>query len=494
MPAVRTLVIKNISANLLLQIINTVGSFILPPLIIVYYGSEINGMIASAKQFISYLTLLEAGVGAAGIVALYQPLARGDIALRNRILASVRRLYRFSGSLFIPALILLACVYAWITRHELSPQLTLIMVLLLGFINVLDFFLFGTYRVLLAADQKQYVLSAVQAVSVVGNVAASYVLIKWGYSIVAVQCVASAVLLLKIGLTAFYVRHTYSDLHFHWHKKNAYHIEQTWDVLFHQLCALVIFSSPLVLITLFLTLKDASVYAVYALVFMGVKLFLQTASQGMQAIFGHTLHGELAKTQQHFLRYEIIFFCALGWIYSATAILFMPFITLYTANMTDADYHQPTLALMFLLAGFIENCRIPAVTLIMAAGHYRQTKPQALLETGINLIASVILIRHYGLAGLLGGAVLSFLLRGAEMVYYSHRRIIHLSQWRTYVLIIGTAVLATALTAAGIFALREQTINNYAAWLQTATAVSLVCAVLFGVWYRLWTVFRKNTQ
>ena len=68
-------VLLTVSSNLFLQFVTVICGFILPPLIIVHFGSAMNGMVSSIKQFISYLNIVEAGVGGAAIVALYKPLA-----------------------------------------------------------------------------------------------------------------------------------------------------------------------------------------------------------------------------------------------------------------------------------------------------------------------------------------------------------------------------------------------------------------------------------
>lgn len=481
----RSIIVKNISANMLLQIITAVGGFILPPLIVMTYGSATNGMLASIKQFIAYLTLLEAGIGAASIVALYQALAKQDRPLRNRILAATHHFYRISGSLFAVGLLILAALFAWLTHAELSPQLTFWMVLVMGSVNILDFFFFGTYRALLTADQKTYVISAVQAAAIVLNVAVSYILIKSGYSILVVQIASSAILISKFAIFSAYVRRHYTNLHLHYEPAHAFKLEQTWDALTHQLCALVIFSSPLVLITIFLSLKDASIYAIYALVFAAIKLALQSLSQGMQAVFGHTLNTDADLARYHFWRYERAFVCFLGWTYACTALLFMPFITLYTQHMHDADYHQPLLAMLFLLVGVVENIRIPSVTMIMAAGRYKATRPQALLEATLNLVCAIAFIQWWGLPGLLLGALVSFVYRSNEMLHYNAKYILHLPIWRSYALagmVIGVLAACVGLARPLV---NQFAVPDFVHWvaLGAITATCLALPFVFTFWF-----------
>ena len=53
---------NSISA-ILLQVVTAVSGIILPRIIITNYGSGVNGLIASITQFLSYIALLETGIG-----------------------------------------------------------------------------------------------------------------------------------------------------------------------------------------------------------------------------------------------------------------------------------------------------------------------------------------------------------------------------------------------------------------------------------------------
>ena len=75
---------KNMVANLFLQVIVLLSGLILPRFILEAYGSNINGMITSVNQFLTYLGLAEAGVGTATVVALYTPLALNENFIINQ--------------------------------------------------------------------------------------------------------------------------------------------------------------------------------------------------------------------------------------------------------------------------------------------------------------------------------------------------------------------------------------------------------------------------
>ena len=103
--------IKNPLATGLMQIAVMISGFIIPKIMLVFYGSEINGIVTSITQLISYLTLLEAGLSGATVFSLYKPIAAHDTYGINRILAAAKNLYYKTGHIFSCMVVLCAALY-----------------------------------------------------------------------------------------------------------------------------------------------------------------------------------------------------------------------------------------------------------------------------------------------------------------------------------------------------------------------------------------------
>ena len=71
------------------QIVVMVIGFITPGLMIQTYGSEINGLVSSINQIISYLSLVEAGLSGAAVYSLYRPLADHNKKVINAIMIKI---------------------------------------------------------------------------------------------------------------------------------------------------------------------------------------------------------------------------------------------------------------------------------------------------------------------------------------------------------------------------------------------------------------------
>ena len=412
-------------SNLALQVVTALCGFVLPPLVIETFGSSANGMVSSISQFIAYLNIVEAGIGGASIAALYKPLALKNTTERNAILSATRRFYNRSGLLFTILVFVLAFFYPLIVGGQVDKTQSALMVLVLGITGAAEFFLIGKYRVLLTAAKKLYVISLVQMIALVVSTVLSVILIRAQVGIVFVKLASALVYLGRYIFLAMYIRRNYGDVDFY-ANPNIKAISQSKNVFVHQIGGLVVFNSPLIIITAFCSLKDASVYTVYAMVFNAVNQLLGSFSNGMQSFFGESLVTDsIERTRAIFSRYETLFFVVGGWFYSMSYLLIMPFMRLYTVKMTDAEYLQPLLALLFLTVGILNNIRNPASQLINAAGHFKRTQWRSIAEAGVNIICSISGVLMFGFKGVLLGAICSGLYRGIDIILYTGRNILN---------------------------------------------------------------------
>jgi O-antigen/teichoic acid export membrane protein len=465
----------NVLVNLLLQIVSIVCGFILPPLIVQTFGSNINGMVSSIKQFIAYLSIVEAGIGGASIAMLYKPLAENNIKFRNEILSATRYFYNKSGFLFTGLIIIFAFIYPFIIRSQENNNLSRLMVLILGISGVSDFFLIGKYRVLLIADRKNYVVVLIHSMEIISNTVISILLIKLFNvsSIITMQLMVSFSFLLRYILIVSYIKRNYRDLYI-FNLPNTNILQQKWDVLVHQISGLIVFNSPIVLLSIFCDLNTVSIYTVYSMVFSSLGSLIGCISNGIQAVFGKLLIEK--RIDSIYQKYETMYFIILGWAYSCAYILTIPFMKLYTKNMVDAEYVQPTLTTLFVAVGIANNLRVPANLLITAAGHFKQTKNRAILEAVVNIIASLFFVIKYGLNGILIGSACSFLYRTVDMIVYSHSNILN----TRIVYIIGKIILwglCYFIVAYVVIRIVPYSGISYFGWIKYAFTVVIILAV-----------------
>lgn len=473
-------ILLNFISNITLQIIITVAGFILPILLIQAYGSSIYGMISSIKQFLSYLNLVEAGIGAVSIAVLYGPLAFGERDKTNSILSATKIFYNKSGYIFCAMVVILAILYPFIVRGQVSGYLSFILVLVLGLSGALEFFIIGKYRVLLTADQKSYVLLNIQTIGITANLILTVVLVKTGFGIIVVQIAGAFVYLMRALLITSYVKKRYSWVTFS-AEPDHLALDQRWDSFVHQVAGMIVFSTDIVLLTIFSTLEEVSVYSVYLMVFSAVAVILSSFSTGLKAAFGDILaKSEIEILDSRYICLESVYYGLLTFSYTCTYYLILPFITVYTYGITDALYVRPTVAVLFVIAEVLNKIRVPSNILVEAAGHFRQTRNRAVLEAVLNLSISLALVQVYGIAGVLIGTVCSYLYRTTDFIFYSSKNILCRSPMITFTKLFKN--LITASIALIPLVIVHIQVVSYKQWFELAiiTAFWVALIVIVG--------------
>ncbi|WP_051287345.1 lipopolysaccharide biosynthesis protein [Paenibacillus taiwanensis] len=471
----------NLIANLLLQFVTAAVGLILPRLLIEAYGSNMNGMISSINQFLRYLSLVEAGLGAASIAALYKPLAAGNVLEVNAVLSASRLFYRRTGLIFAVLVVGSAIGYPFLVHGQVPLMTSSAMVLILAGSGLVEYFIIGKYRVLLMADQKSYVISLIQTIGVLLNAAVSVVLIMNGYDVLITQAAATLLFVSRVVLVKWYVRLAYKEVNY-FAEPNHHALNRRWDAFIHQLNTLIVYAAPVMIITICCSLSEVSVYAVYNMVFVAVNMFVSAFSSGLMASFGHVIaNGDRGSLLRQFSAYEYMYYAVLTAAYACAAIFILPFIRLYTTGIHDAVYIRPELAALFIVVGIISNVRLPHYTLIQAAGHFRETKYPSIVESIIHLAVSLVLVQWLGMIGVMLGSLCAHLYRTPELIRYTSKHILGHGTRQTTVRMMRLVVLSAIGTAPFLFLFVPDPVRvtDWLVWAFIAGA-SVLCIVIIG--------------
>ena len=477
---------KNMAANLFLQIVVFISGIILPRFIMQAYGSSINGMITSVNQFLTYLGLAEAGVATASVVALYTPLALGRKDEVNSILSATRKFYNRSGVLFLSLTALLVFVYPFFISGQLDNSLVRWMIVVLAGSTLVDYFFLGKYRVLLMANQEGYVVALIQSAGTVANMVVSIGLIYAGASVLAVKAVATGVYVLRLFLVKAYAKKKYPDLNFHARPAEGA-LKQKNAALFHQVVTIIVNNTDTTVLTICLgsrSLLEVSVYGIYMLVVNAVNQLLTSFSNGLTAGFGEVIARREDETlKKSYSDYEYMYFLIFFVVVACMGVLLIPFISVYTIDMKDVQYVRPVIAALFTLLVFLQNVRIPGLTIICAAGHYKETRYQAGLEAAINIVVSLALVWSMGMTGVLIGTVCSYGYRSFEIILYTNRHLIPGTAKTAFIRIIRNLIITGVLISLGIW-LIPQNMTSFIHWFIYAVASGIVSVVMIvGVNY-----------
>ncbi|KGE19756.1 lipopolysaccharide biosynthesis protein [Paenibacillus wynnii] len=423
--------ILNLSFGLGSQLITIFLGFFIPRLIMVNYGSEANGLIASIVQIISYLALLEAGVGAASLQALYKPIAQNDRSHINSILAATSSYYKKTGVYYFFAVVLIAIVYPLVIHSEINKLSIMFIILLTGLGGAINYYFQGKFRILLIAEGKSYIeTSIVTAANVLNNVVRIILLLQ-GVNIIAVQASFFVLTLLQIVVFYVYMKKNYKwiDLSL---KPDFAAIGQKNSVLVHEISYLVFRNTDVLILTLLTNLKIVSIYVMYNMIFTIVDNVVQTVNGSMKSALGQSYHESKEAFLKLYDAFEVYFMGLIFAILTVAYILILPFMRLYTAGVTDVNYINFWLPVLFVAIKLLTNVRTSANNVITIAGHFQKTQNRSILESAINLIASIVFVLFLGIYGVLLGTIAALLYRSIDIVIYANKVLLDRSPWVTF--------------------------------------------------------------
>lgn len=256
---------NNISA-VILQIITLVFGLILPRLKIGTYGSELNGLVSSSNQIVSYLKYLELGLTSALIYTLYQPLAKMDYAQINSKVARAKKEYSKISLLYFFGVILISLVYPLVLKEELGYGFVVSLIFFIGIYGALDFYSLSKYRVLLTADQKQYVITLTTIITVILQNLTSIVLVLLKQPLHLIVIIPTLFLPIRSFILKYYVKRNYTFIDYN-SKPSEFKIKSRIDAFISGLSRTLNLSLPIVIISMVVSLEMASVFSIYSMIF-----------------------------------------------------------------------------------------------------------------------------------------------------------------------------------------------------------------------------------
>ena len=458
------------------QVVAMIAGFIIPKIMIEVYGSDINGMTSSISQFISYFTLVEAGISGAAVYSLYKPLAERDHLAINRILVAARNFYWQSGSIFVGLTCFLAVVYPFFVITDKLPSWEIgVLVLILGVSGALDFFTLAKYQALLTASQKLYVISLASTSAVIVNTIIIAVLSIWQTDIVLVRFIALSSVFLRTFLLWYYVRKHYTFLDYSVEPDN-HALDKRWDALFLNVLGPIQQGTPIILATVLSTLKMVSAYAIYNLVMSGINALLGVFINGLSASFGDVIaRKEKQILQRAYNEFEACYYALIAGVYGVTLATITPFVCLYTKNATDMNYNLPWLGFLLAFNGLLYNLKTPQGMMVISAGLYKETKWRAFTQAMIVIVGGTVGGLLWGLPGILLGEILSNIYRDIDLGYYIPHHLIGSSPWKTYRRMIFCGLMTAVIYVPTLFIPWE--FSNFVMWI-FYTGVMVVYALL----------------
>lgn len=468
----------NMGASMLYQGLATVCSLILPRLFLVYFGSATNGLVNSITQLLSYISLMDLGVGAVFQSSLYEPLAQKNYKKISNIFASGRRFYQKIGIIIGAYILILAVAFPLVVLDSFAYFPTMLLVLAMAISMFAQYFLGLAYQVFLSADQHHYIQSLINSATLVLNTVVSIVLIVNGSSIQVVKFTTSCIFLLRPILMKRYVDKHYSIDYSVKPTKDA--IPQKWNGFAQHVAAVVLNNTDVVVLTFFSTLTNVSIYSVYYMVVSAIKQLINIVTSAIEPTLGNIYGLKEGNFESTFSFLEWVIHCITILLFTITALLITPFALTYTTGINDANYNQPIFGILISVAFAMTCLQLPYIITVKVVGHYKQTQMSSIIEALINIVISTAMVFQFGLIGVAIGTFAAMAYRMVYLELYVYRKIVHKSEskFAKQIALDGLSVAMMYISTSWI------KLSNYSFgnWTIMAITVGVICLLcLFAV-------------
>ena len=476
----------NVFLSILLQVVTIICGFITPRLILSTFGSEVNGLVNSITQFLSYVMLFEGGLNAVVLAGLYKPVHDNNYEKMSAIVAASNKFYNKLTILFVCYTAVLSILYPLFVNSGFSMACVSTLTWILSIYMLSQYCLALTAKTFLKAKQKVGFISLIQILVIVLNTILTVVVIKLYPDIHIVKLISSLAFVLQpIVLNRYIDKHYVLD-------KNAAPdnkaMEQRWNGFGINTAAFIHDNTAIVILTIFATLTDVSVFSVYILVTTGMKRLIQSISAGIVPKLGNDyVSDNKLKFNKTFGLYEFIIFFSTFFLFTVGSLVITPFVLLYTQGIVDADYNQVVLGWALIVAEGIFCLREPYVNMAYSANRFKYIQKYAYIEAALNILVSLLLVKKLGFVGVACGTITGMTYRTIMQVLYLKNNVLCRGCMAVvrHLLLFGSAAFISILLSKGLVSDCEISIQGWVLFaFKNSLIVLSLCILLAIAFYR----------
>ena len=424
--------VKNAIIAIVMNIVTILIGFISQKVFINTLGTEYLGLNGLLTNVISMLGIIELGLGSAIIYNLYKPIAENNKEQVKSLILFYKTSYRIIAIIIsIIGLLIIPFLHLIIGETSIKENINLIYILFL--VDIVFSYLLTYKRSILYADQKTYIINIIHIIYIlllniiqilILYITQNYIL----YLIVKIifRILENVIITLIANNKYKYIKDKEIQKLDKNTKKDIY--TKIKGLIYHKIGAVVVLGTDNIIISKFLGITTVGLYSNYNLIIQALNnLFSQmfssiTASVGSLLIENDTEKSYKIYINMLFLNSWIFAFASAGLI-----CIIEPFIKVWIGEQYILTF---AVLLVLVINFYIQGIRKTSNTFKEAAGIFYEDRHVPVLESIINIIASVILVNILGLAGVFIGTIISTFI----IFFYSYPKFVYKPLFkRTYI-------------------------------------------------------------
>ena len=417
--------IKNTIVSILMSAITILIGLITQKIFIEMLGTEYLGLNGLFTNILSMLAIAELGIGSAIIYSLYKPIAENNETKIKSLIEFYKKSYRIIAIIvLIIGLAVMPFLNIIVGETEIKENINILYLLFL-FDTVASYLL--TYkRSILYANQKTYIINIIHILYLIlmNSLQIIMLIITKNYiiylSIKIVFRILENVIITMIANRMYpYIKE--KDIEpIDFETKNSI-LQKVKGLIFNKIGSFVVLGSDNIIISTFLGVATVGLYSNYNTILQAVNNLFNQVFSSITASVGNLLVEK--KNDESYQIYKKMLFIN-SWMYSFSAIailgLMEPFIKLWIGKQYLLNYG---VLIMLTINFYVQGMRKTPNTFKEAAGIFHEDRFIPIVESAVNIIASILFLKLWGLVGVFMGTVISSLV----LFLYSYPKYVYMN-------------------------------------------------------------------
>ncbi|MCI6811675.1 MAG: polysaccharide biosynthesis protein [Lachnospiraceae bacterium] len=476
--------VKNIAFGYIGNITSTILGFVLRTVFIMKLDETLLGVNGLYTGILTMLSLAELGIGTALNYSLYAPVAKGDIEKIKSYMLFYKKAYlAIAGVVTAIGIILIPFLKYFIKNPgDYGIRELTVYYLIFLFNTVSTYFVAYKYS-LVNAQQKNYIqTNALTLTKLATTVSQIIVLLATANFLFYLLTAAVVELIQKI-----YVNHYLNRLYPYLKEKNVKPLkkeetqvikDKTRALVYHKVGDVARLQTDSIIISSLIQVSLVGVVDNYTMVINSISGFVNIIFNSVISSFGNLIATESEEKQYEMFN---IYRFAANWVYGLSAIGFYVLLTPLVYLWLGEEWLLGNIVVALILVDYyFKGDRIVLSNFKTAAGVFEEDKYLALIQGGVNLVISIVLVQFMGLAGIYVGTIVSGLIANVTKPFIIYR-VCFKKGAGEYFLDTARKLLVLAVTLAIVlfvskFLLQQITMLSFAL---TGVMIILVYNVLF---------------
>ncbi len=375
-------------------------------LIIWKYGPEVNGLMQTGNQAMSYLSLIESGICAAFLLHMYKAVAQKDDTQLSALYNGFRQsMVKIVNKMAICALVISLLYPLVLKKENLSYLYMMTVFALLSAKMILPYIVTLVPKYMIILSEQRYKAELISGGFRVVTYAIEILLLLYtNLPLHSLLIVCVLVSLISGVVFHFVMKRLYTDRLNKRVLPDTCPTQMTKDVLAHNVSSMVFNSTDNIIISIFRSLGDVTVYSNYNMISLQVTSLLTNIIDGAAASMGIKI---VQGDKNSYSVYREIFTGTMwigAMISSVYFVMINDFVGLWVGTEYVLSFHN------VLLFAVIMYCNILFPALLIARnakGLYKESKNFTIWQTILNLGLTVLLVPKLGICGALIGTILA---------------------------------------------------------------------------------------